>query len=697
MDPELECVGCGHLAAEHEADADGDFVGGCLHMDEAVSCSCSAMDTGDGSDVSGDPAQQQPAPAGDATAGLQKIVTMATEVTGGSGAVGGTDANSIATQLDDAVDSLTTGDATADALIQAADNSIDLFLAKRGVTDPDEDITVGSGNDDDPADLANACKASLEAAAQIVTDNDDLNSAVSLAGDLVSALGTGMTAASDPVEDDAPPAGDPIAFEMPIMVLEGVDTGDGRYIDKSVLTWRELPLPLMGTLKTTYGHEDAELIGRIDSIERVDASSMTNPKTGQPYGEGVTALAGKGVFTSLENAEQMATLVREGFIRGISVDLGDVESVVEFVDKDGNVVEDPDDGGLLDFLFFAADTGEDEADSSDENEENEDGEDDVTLRERMTAARLMGATLLPFPAFEGAFIRLADGTESPREPVEPAVAASGIRVMDDPYERTCRPCEEGLVASAAAPMYPPRAWFEMDEPDELTPLTITDDGQVFGHIAGWQSCHTGVTGKCVLAPKSRTNYANFHKGALKTAEGDIIAVGALTMGTGHAELTLDAHAAMAHYDNTGTVAAMGTARDGRHGIWFCGALEPDMDELRIRKFRGSALSGDWRPLGRGLEMIAALAVNTPGFLVPRARVASGAPSALVAAGVVQQPKQKTASKTDEVVAALQNDVNSVLTYVMEREASTIRDKFKAGLTKQLDKSADALRARVHKQ
>ncbi len=41
-------------------------------------------------------------------------------------------------------------------------------------------------------------------------------------------------------------------------------------------------------------------------------------------------------------------------------------------------------------------------------------------------------------------------------------------------------------------------------------------------------------------------------------------------------------------------------------------------------------SGDWRPIGRGLELVAALAVNQPGF--PIARVAHGRVSALTAAG-----------------------------------------------------------------
>ena len=30
---------------------------------------------------------------------------------------------------------------------------------------------------------------------------------------------------------------------------------------------------------------------------------------------------------------------------------------------------------------------------------------------------------------------------------------------------------------------PPRAWFELDEPDEPTPLTILDTEQIYDHVA----------------------------------------------------------------------------------------------------------------------------------------------------------------------------------------------------------------------
>jgi hypothetical protein len=75
------------------------------------------------------------------------------------------------------------------------------------------------------------------------------------------------------------------------------------------------------------------------------------------------------------------------------------------------------------------------------------------------------------------------------------------------------------------------------------------------------------------------------------------------------------------------------AGEDKHGIWVSGALRPDVTEEQLRSIRASSVSGDWRPINGKLELVAVCAVNAPGFPIPRARVASGAPIALVAAGI----------------------------------------------------------------
>jgi hypothetical protein len=199
---------------------------------------------------------------------------------------------------------------------------------------------------------------------------------------------------------------------------------------------------------------------------------------------------------------------------------------------------------------------------------------------------------------------------------------------------------DALTASAAAGLVPPKEWFENPNLEALTPLTITDEGRVFGHAAGWGVCHIGLD-KCVMAPKSATNYAYFHTGALETDDG-LISVGQITMDTGHASLSLSARPAVEHYDNTGTVVADIRCGEDKYGIWMAGQLRPDVTPEQLRKFRAAAISGDWREVGGRSEFVAALAVNVGGFPIPRPGFAASGSrmTALVAAAVVMQDERE---------------------------------------------------------
>lgn len=181
--------------------------------------------------------------------------------------------------------------------------------------------------------------------------------------------------------------------------------------------------------------------------------------------------------------------------------------------------------------------------------------------------------------------------------------------------------------SGIAPIAPPKAWFEVPEPNGPTPIQIDDDGRVYGHIATYDQCHIASPageGVCIMAPRSRSGYAYFHTGSVKTAEGSVVPTGRLTMNGPHADPKLNMANAAAHYDNTTLAWADVRAIDGRHGIWVCGALRPDITASEVRTLRASPLSGDWRRTAGNLEMILALSVNGPGFpVVPR-------PSGLVA-------------------------------------------------------------------
>lgn len=187
------------------------------------------------------------------------------------------------------------------------------------------------------------------------------------------------------------------------------------------------------------------------------------------------------------------------------------------------------------------------------------------------------------------------------------------------------------LTAAAIPVRPPSAWFTNPGFPALEPLTVTADGRISGHIASWREDHIGMSGR-VKAPRSKSGYAFFATGSLETAEHTLVNVGQITLTGGHAPLEASVAEAVAHYDNTQSAFADVAVGEDKHGIWVAGALRPTVDDNALRSIRASSVSGDWRPINGSLEMVAVCAVNVPGFPIPRARVASGVPVALVAAG-----------------------------------------------------------------
>lgn len=176
--------------------------------------------------------------------------------------------------------------------------------------------------------------------------------------------------------------------------------------------------------------------------------------------------------------------------------------------------------------------------------------------------------------------------------------------------------EEMSLVATRAPLNPPRAWFANPKLDGPTKITVTPDGRVFGHLALFGSCHLTFANTCVTVPRSRRAYADFHAGSTKTKEGDVVDTGVLTVDTGHADTSWGlAEQVKAHYDNTGTAAAVVRAGEDAFGVWVAGSLVPGADEELAQKVRRSPLSGDWRRIGGGLELVAALGVNRPGYAI----------------------------------------------------------------------------------
>ena len=250
------------------------------------------------------------------------------------------------------------------------------------------------------------------------------------------------------------------------------------------------------------------------------------------------------------------------------------------------------------------------------------------------------------------------------------------------------------ITAAVAPLKPERSFFEIEEPDHPVPPTYEEDGRAYGHLALWESCHRGLMSgtftECVRAPRSQTNYSHFHLGTIVTKEGDSIPIGKITFDTDHAPLTADLTAATRFYDNTGKVGAFIQARDGRHGIWFSGVVRSDLTEEGLRDLRANPLSGDWRSFNHSLELIGALAVQVPGFAIPRSQLAlaaSGDEGLEVSALILPAPTSEDLQEEEVLVAGYSNQ--------QKRRRKMLKDRLTAAVLttekrKRLPRSAFAI-------
>lgn len=347
-----------------------------------------------------------------------------------------------------------------------------------------------------------------------------------------------------------------------VLARIGVPTGDGRILAPGGGTSRSLPLPLMWQEMSDDGHGGSRVVGRIESLA---------------FGDGMVTATG----TMLDDIPGSVTEQLEAGVIGPSVDLDDIEYTM-----------------------------------------------DAAERLVITRWRVAGATLVSIPAFEGVSLTLnpvpadCDPATEDCSPVSNYAITASVRTSgwsDMPIDDEGRGAPFSLAASAGSPP-PPLEWFRRPDLDRLTPITVSDTGRVFGHIAGWETCHVGLPG-CVTAPHSVSDYAYFHTGEQRLADGRTLPVGTLVTGPRHADPQLAFQAAAAHYDDVNAAVCKVVAGEDEHGIWVAGWMLPGVDADKREAFMSSPVSGDWRRVGGSLELVAVCSVNTPGFPVPRARVA----------------------------------------------------------------------------
>ena len=463
--------------------------------------------------------------------------------------------------------------------------------------------------------------------------------------------------------DEAPtdaPVSEPDGAWEGVIAREGEQTGDGRLIEDGALRWDGLPIPLRVAFKDVGGHDGAEVCGRIETVERREGGDI--------YATGTFDL---GSAVGMEAYRQ----VSEQMSNGVSIDTDDVT-----------------------FRIMArADLAAAGDDATPEPETDAEGRvkvatmsssDEVTVIE---SARLRAATLVAVPAFASARVYAAGQVPAPAGPSESGENADSE--ADFARSEDADPLNRDALIAAAIPTAPPEAWFKDPGLTGPTALVIEDDGRVYGHIAAWGTCHIGQIGKCVEPPTSPSNYAYFRTGALQTAEGTSVAVGHLTMDTGHAGPRDSATQAAAHYDNTGYVFADVAAGEDAYGIWVAGSLRPGIPAERVRIARSAPISGDWRTIRGSLELVGALAVNVPGFPVPRPRglLASGEVKSLLASGVVAHDDQAARASHPSNGPVGENGLSLGDISYLKRLAETERRKDLQRAT-----AADKMRARVER-
>jgi hypothetical protein len=397
-----------------------------------------------------------------------------------------------------------------------------------------------------------------------------------------------------------------------ILAVVGSPTSDGRYLLPGEISNRDLPIPLQVQTVTAEGHMGSSTAGRIDSIDFVPLSEFDRKDEYNLDGvrEDAVVAFGTGMLDGSDAASEAERLIANG--AGVSIDLP------------------PDRMALIDPQTF------------EEVDPAEVDMGDVLAGKYLTGigGKIAAATIVTVPAFEEAEIALTEEDsvliasaygqhvmdDEPLTHEQIRAAFEGIGVLTDKIRQSYTDEEFTLVA-AAAPLKPDRSWFDDPSLSGLTPLTVTKEGRVYGHLADWDGCHTGFSNVCVPPFRSSTDYAYFNTGEIECDDGTLVAVGKLMFsmdGGKHAPTSLGFAEASKHYDDSTKVAAFVRAGTDRYGTWLAGALRHGLSEEEVQHVRSHPPSGDWRPIpGKGTELVAAFCVAVGGFPIPRAMVASG--------------------------------------------------------------------------
>lgn len=359
-----------------------------------------------------------------------------------------------------------------------------------------------------------------------------------------------------------------------VLTFTGPDsmTGDGRAFEAKALTWDETEAPW----PFKFEH-DGPTIGQVDEV----------------WYDGTT-LRGKGVFHDDSADPETQTLAARALellgVWGVSIE------------TDSNQAEMRVKKEVFDEMQVAMAAEHDGEMPPPEVPGVKDGRvtaDVYTFDDWLevtTSARFRGAALVDTAAFNRAKVSIAASL---------AIAAAAA---ESPFRNP--------MFGATGDEDPRLVWQKPQRPEEVAgwgcPLTILEDGTIYGHVALKTRCH-GAFAACVLAPDSGGDFSYFLTGEAERGT----ATGPLILGTTHgvnADGTLKSHD---HLANTGAAVADLTVGSDSHGTWCAGKLRPGVTDRQIADLRGSTLSGEWHSINGKLRLVGILAVNSPGYLIQR--------------------------------------------------------------------------------
>lgn len=362
---------------------------------------------------------------------------------------------------------------------------------------------------------------------------------------------------------------------------EGERTPDGRCIDPNAINF-DRPPPYSIRLQTRQpesgGHAGAEVCGVINRIAR----------------DGLTIVADGLLDLSLEAGISAYNLITNRTMQTWSPDLGDavIDTEENYDDEDANLMSDQ------------------------------------AQVHHFVKASFLGATLVAMPALASAVVELLndDGSVLIPAPQRTGPTEEPVGVTHEPNifkyitDRTDHEISE--IAACAGPTAPPPEFFEDPNLPELQRfVTITADGRVFGHISAWDECHIGILGRCVTIAEIDRDLSYGAPGYVVCADGSqVLGTRPLPIKGGHATKGLPYMMAMSHYDDPASGIADYLCGWDDHGMWFSGALRPDVTEEQLRILRASGVSLDARERDGALRYLGMCSVNTPAFEKAKARV-----------------------------------------------------------------------------